>query len=142
VRELGEYVGVVDRVTIAANLNDPALRFANLVHRASRAGRPDPTELDAEQTGFIVEATNRLGFDLIRVSPYDIPKLPLRSHDFWYEDAWVSSDLLGLVLLNADPRRRGLAPQSTDGGTRFWTFPPDFDVRVKQLFAPAVAPRD
>lgn len=141
VQELGQYVKVVDRVSIAANMNDSALRFANLVHRASRAGRPDPSELDATQTGFLVEASQRLGFDLIRVNPYDIPKLPETSHAFWYEDPWVSSDLLGLMLLNAEPQRRGLAPQSTDGGVRYWSFPPDFDQRVKQLFAPATPPK-
>jgi len=137
VRELGQYVRVVDRVSIAANMNDSALRFANIVHRASRAGRPDATELDATQTGFLVEASQRLGFDIIRVNPYDIPKLPETSHDFWYEDPWVSSDLLGLLLLNAAPPRRGLDAQSTPGGARYWTFPPDFDLRVKQLFTPA-----
>jgi hypothetical protein len=135
VQELSQYVKVVDRVSVAANLNDSALRFANLVHRASRAGRPDPTELDAAQTGFLVQASTQHGFDLIRVNPYDIPKLPQTSHDFWYEDPWVSSDLLGLLLLNADPQRRGLAAQNTPGGTRYWTFPPDFDARVRQLFA-------
>ncbi len=140
VQDLAQYVQVVDRVSSAANLNDSALRFANLVHRASRAGRPDPTELDATQTGFLIEASNRFGMDLIRVNPYDIPKLPETSHDFWYEDPWVSSDLLGLLLLNADPQRRGLSAQRTDAGARYWTFPPDFDVRVKQLFAPD-APR-
>jgi esterase/lipase superfamily enzyme len=140
VQELGQYVTVVDRVSIAANLNDSALRFANIVHRASRAGRPDPTELDVTQTGFLVDASRRMGFDIIRVDPYDIPKLPETSHDFWYEDPWVSSDLLGLLLLNADPQRRGLAAQDTPGGARYWTFPPDFDQRVKQLFAPAAAP--
>jgi len=135
VRELGEYVKAVDRVSIAANMNDSALRFANIVHRASRAGRPDATELDATQTGFLVQASQQLGFDLIRVNPYDIPKLPESSHDFWYEDPWVSSDLLGLMLLNADPQRRGLAAQSTDVGVRYWIFPPDFDQRVQRLFA-------
>lgn len=136
VQELGQYVKVVDRVSIAANMNDSALRFANIVHRASRAGRPDPTELDAAQTGFLVDASQRMGFDIIRVNPYDIPKLPETSHDFWYEDPWVSSDLLGLLLLNAGPQRRGLAAQDTPGGARYWTFPPDFDVRVRQLFTP------
>lgn len=136
-QELGQYVKAVDRVSIAANLNDSALRFANIVHRASRAGRPNPSELDATQTGFLIEASNRLGFDLIRVSPSDIPKLPESSHDFWYEDPWVSSDLLGLLLLNAEPQRRGLSAQSTDGGARYWIFPPDFDQRVQRLFAPA-----
>jgi esterase/lipase superfamily enzyme len=136
VQDLGQYVKVVDRVSIAANLNDSALRFANVVHRASRAGRPDPTELDATQTDFLVDASQRLGFDLIRVNPYDIPKLPETSHAFWYEDPWVSSDLLGLLLLNAEPQRRGLAAQSGNSGARYWTFPPDFDQRVKQLFTP------
>lgn len=140
IEDLTQYVKAVDRVSIAANMNDSALRFANIVHRASRAGRPDPTELDATQTGFLVDASQRLGFDLIRVNPYDIPKLPETSHDFWYEDPWVSSDLLGLLLLNADPQRRGLAAQNTDGGARYWTFPPDFDLRVRQLFAPSAAP--
>lgn len=137
VRDLEQYVKLVERVSIAANLNDSALRFANIVHRASRAGRPDPTELDAAQTGFVVEASQRLGFDLIRVNPYEIPKLPQRSHDFWYEDPWVSSDLLGLLLLNAEPQRRGLDGQRTDAGARYWSFPPDFDLRVQRLFAPA-----
>ncbi len=137
VRDLEQYVKVVERVSIAANLNDSALRFANIVHRASRAGRPDPTELDTTQTGFLVEASQRLGFDLIRVNPYDIPKLPESSHAFWYEDPWVSSDLLGLMLLNAEPQRRGLDAQSTDSGTRYWVFPPDFERRVQRLFTPA-----
>ncbi len=139
VQDLGEYVNVVDRVSIAANLNDSALRFANLVHRASRAGRPNPSELDAAQTDFLLEASQRLGFDLIRVDPNDIPKLPETSHAFWYEDPWVSSDLLGLMLLNAEPQRRGLAAQSTAAGVQYWTFPPDFDIRVRQLFAPATS---
>ena len=80
-----------------------------------------------------------MGFDLIKVDPNDIPKLPLRSHAFWYEDPWVSSDLLGLLLLNADPQRRGLDAQSAARGARYWTFPPDFNDRVQRLFAPSNA---
>ena len=127
---------LVDRVTNAANLNDSALRFAAIVHRASRIGRPDPTELDEEQSRFLLEASQSLGFDLIKVDPETIPKLPPGSHAFWYEDPWVSSDLLGLLLLNAEPQRRGLTPQTSDRGSRYWTFPPDFDNRVTRLFSP------
>ncbi|MCU0924223.1 MAG: alpha/beta hydrolase, partial [Burkholderiaceae bacterium] len=139
VDDLAHYVNAVDRVSIAANLNDSALRFANLVHRASRAGRPNPTELDPTQTEFLLEASRKLGFDLLKVDPNAIPQLPQNSHAFWYEDPWVSSDLLGLLLLNAEPRRRGLAPENTDRGVLYWTFPPDFGERVKRLFAPGAA---
>ncbi len=139
VDDLAHYVNAVDRVSIAANLNDSALRFANLVHRASRAGRPNPTELDPTQTEFLLQASRKLGFDLLKVDPNAIPQLPQNSHAFWYEDPWVSSDLLGLLLLNAEPRRRGLAPENTDRGVLYWTFPPDFGERVKRLFAPGAA---
>jgi esterase/lipase superfamily enzyme len=136
INELGQYVDIVDRVSVAANLNDSALRFSAFVNRASRIGRPDPNELDAEQTRFLIEASRNLGFDLIKVDPNAIPDLPQRSHAFWYEDPWVSGDLLGLLLLNADPQRRGLEAQSAERGTRYWTFPPDFGDRVVRLFTP------
>lgn len=138
--ELTKYVDLADGVSNAANLNDSALRFSALVHRASRFGRPDTNELDDEQSLFLLEASHNLGFDLIKVDPEAIPKLPARSHAFWYEDPWVSGDLLGLLLLNADPQRRGLVPQSTPRGSRYWAFPPDFDARVVKLFSPVPAP--
>ena len=148
VDDLARYVNVVDRVSLAANLNDSALRFAGLVHRASRAGRPNPTELDVAQTEFLLEASREKGFDLLKVDPNSIPQLPQNSHAFWYEDPWVSSDLLGLLLLNAAPQQRGLAPANTAKGTLYWTFPPDFTERVQRLFVlgapgpggPAAAP--
>lgn len=43
VDELREHVGIVERVTVAANLSDAALRFAGIIHRASRAGRTRPS---------------------------------------------------------------------------------------------------
>jgi len=137
--ELGQYIDIVGRVSISANLNDSALRFSAVVNRASRAGSANPTELDAEQTGFIVDASRKFGFDVIKVDPAAIPKLPPRSHAFWFEDPWVSGDLLGLLLLNAEPQRRGLEPQVGASGTRYWTFPPDFKDRVQRLFTPAPA---
>jgi len=138
--DLRQYVDLVERVSIAGNLNDSALRVAAIVHRASRIGRPDPTELDEAQSGLLIEASRNLGFDLIKVDPNAIPKLPQRSHAFWYEDPWVSADLLGLLLLNAGPQQRGLDAQSAALGARYWTFPSDFDDRVVRLFNPLALP--
>ena len=138
VDQMRAYIGIVERVTVSANLDDSALRFARLVHRASRAGQPDPSELDAEQSAFLVDASQRLGFDLIYVDPAVIPGLPRRSHAFWYDHPWVSNDVLGLLLFNVGPERRGLEPLASSGGVRFWTFPADYDQRVRELFAQLV----
>jgi esterase/lipase superfamily enzyme len=74
--ELGHYVDIVERVTMASNLNDSALRFSAVVNRASRIGRPDPTELDAEQTSFLIEASRHLGFDFLRARTRSGTKIP------------------------------------------------------------------
>lgn len=132
--ELGSYLGIIDRVSVAANLNDSVLRFAAIVGRGSRAGRPDVSELSEEQTRFLVDASGTLPFDLIRVDPQDIPNLPETSHAFWYDDPWVSGDMLAQFVLNAPPTRRGLDEQHTPGGARYWRFPSDFYDRIYRLF--------
>lgn len=139
VDELGAYIDITDRVSIAANLNDSVLRFAAIVGRASRAGRPNLTELSTDQSRFMVEASQKLRFDLIKVDPNDIPNLPPSSHAFWYEDPWVSGDMLVQFLLNAAPPVRGLDGQSTEAGARYWTFPLDFSARVSRLLGPKPA---
>jgi esterase/lipase superfamily enzyme len=138
VDQLGRYADLAERVSLAVNLNDSALAWAERFNRSgSRAGRPNPTELSVEQTEFRVDATRRLNFDLIKVDPNDIPNLPLRSHAFWYDDPWVSSDILAMFLLNAKPQQRGLEPQVRVDGVKIWTFPPDYDARVSTLMRDA-----
>jgi hypothetical protein len=140
VDDMKAYVDLADRVTLSLNMNDSVLRFAAIVNRASRAGRPDPTELSAEQTTFLIDAANELRFDMINVNPEDIPNLPPGSHAFWYEDPWVSGDMLVQFLLNRPPDQRGLDDQATPAGKRYWGFPVDFDVRVRRIVRSAIAP--
>ena len=138
VDELKAYVDLTDRVSLSANLNDSVLRFAAMVARASRAGRPDVSELSAEQTAFLIDASNEFRFDVINVDPNDIPNLPVGSHAFWYDDPWVSGDLLVQFLLNAAPDQRGLDAQATGSGKRYWGFPADYDRRVVGIIRAAI----
>lgn len=134
--DLGAYIDLTDRISIAANLNDSVLRLAAIVGRASRAGRPNFSELSVGQSEFFVDASQGLRFDLIKVDTNDIPNLPPSSHAFWYDDPWVSGDLLAPFLLNAAPLQRGLEAQSTAKGARYWTFPADFYERIFRLMKP------
>ncbi len=140
VDDMKAYVDLTDRVSLSINLNDSVLRLAAMVARGSRAGRPDVGELSAEQTTFLIDASSELRFDVINVRPEDIPNLPPGSHAFWYEDPWVSGDLLVQFLLNLPPDRRGLDPQATPSGKRYWGFPADFDQRIRRIVRTRVAP--
>lgn len=142
VDDMKAYVDLTDRVTLALNLNDTVLRVAAMVSRASRAGRPDVSELSAEQTRFLVDSAAELRFDVVNVNPEDIPNLPRGSHDFWFGDAWVSGDLLVQFLLNRPPQSRGLEAQTSSTGKPYWMFPPDFDQRVRRIVFEAMGPGD
>jgi esterase/lipase superfamily enzyme len=131
--DLHEYIDIVNNVTMAVNLNDDVLAFAQFHQGVSRAGRPDLRELDEEETQWLIEATQQSAFDIINVDPETVPNLGTGSHSFWYEHPWISSDILIQFLLHARPAERGLVANTTEKGGEFWTFPPDYDTRIIEL---------
>jgi esterase/lipase superfamily enzyme len=133
VSDLREYAGRARRVTVSANLNDSALRLSQVVNRASRAGRPDISEIGPEATGWLLRATVDHGLELLRIRPEHIPGLSSRSHTFWYDDPWISSDVLITLLYHIRPDERGLEAGTTSGGARYWTFLPDYPERLSNL---------
>jgi esterase/lipase superfamily enzyme len=121
------------RVTTAVNLGDSALRLAGAVNRASRAGRPDLGELDAQSSDFLLAAADDRGLEIVQVDPAAMPYLPATSHTFWYDDPWVSNDLLAALLFHLPPAERQLAAGTAASGARYWTFPADYPARLPAL---------
>ena len=135
VDDMREYAGKAERVTVSVNLNDSALRLSQVVNRASRAGRPDMRELTPEATEWLLGATQAYGLELLRVRPENIPGLSRRSHTFWYDDPWVSSDVLITLLFHLPPDQRGLDDDKAPSGAEYWTFPPDYPERLAGVMA-------
>jgi esterase/lipase superfamily enzyme len=139
VDNLPRYEGLVRRVTVAVNLSDRALSFAQWRHRVSRAGRPNLAEIGPEETRWLVEASGREELDVLSIRAEDLPGLPADSHAFWYDHPWVSSDVLLKLRFHAPPPARGLDHNSNDIELAFWTFPADYPQRlpavVRQLAA-------
>ena len=135
VSDLTRYIDLVQRVSIAVNTSDSALRLARRFQGISRAGLLDVTELTREQLEFLAEASQRMNFDVIKIRYQQIPDLSPRSHSFWYSNPWVSRDIMNLFLWHKTPEERGLVPAYTEGGIRIWEFPPDFEQRLKPLSA-------
>lgn len=144
VDDLKDYIGIARRVSTSVNLNDSALRLAQAVTRSSRAGRPDMEELTPEATEFLLDAARDNGLEVIRVRPENMEGLATRSHTFWYDDPWVSSDVLLMLLGHLPPAERGLEMGEGEAGTRYWTFPPAYPERLEEVMLrlrdnPAVA---
>jgi hypothetical protein len=134
VDDLKDYVKVARRTSVAVNMGDSALRLSAVINRASRAGRPDMAELSAEQTGFLLDANRNWGLEVVRVRPENIPGLSRGSHTFWYEDPWVSSDVLLTFLFHLPPPGRALVPGQVGEGT-YWQFPKDYEARLPGVVA-------
>ncbi len=133
VADLEDYIHIARRVSAAVNLNDSALRLAQVVTRSSRAGRPDMAELTPEATDFLLDASRDNGLEVIRVRPENMDGLSTRSHTFWYDDPWVSSDVLLMLLGHLPPVDRALEMGEGEVGTRYWTFPTAYPERLEDV---------
>jgi esterase/lipase superfamily enzyme len=133
VDDMRDYADDVQRITVAVNMNDSALRLSQAVNRASRAGRPDMQELSPEATGWLLQAATNYGLEVLRVRPENIPGLSNRSHTFWYDDSWVSSDVLITLLFHLPPDERGLAKGEGPSGPHYWTFMPDYPEQLAKV---------
>ena len=62
--------------------------------------------------------------------PDTMPNTGATSHTFWYDDPWVSNDLIVTLLFHLAPADRGL----TAAGTHpYWLFPADYPDRMPAL---------
>ena len=141
VDNLPRYQDQVRRVTVAVNLSDRALSFAQWIHRVSRAGRPNLAEIGPEETRWLVEASGREELDVLSITAEDLPGLPADSHSFWYDHPWVSSDVILKLRFHAPPPARGLVLNSNDIELAFWTFPSDYAERLPAVARELVAAR-
>jgi esterase/lipase superfamily enzyme len=139
VDDLAAYGPLAGRVTTAANLGDNALRLAGVVNRASRAGRPDLRELTPEAADWLLGAASHLGMDFLHISPETMPDTPASSHTFWYDDPWVSSDLLVTLLFHLTPQERGLRQVTLPTGAVVWEFPANYPEALVALRSRLVA---
>jgi hypothetical protein len=87
-------------------------------------------ELTPEATEWLLGAADDYGLEVLRVRPENIPGLSNWSHTFWYEDPWVSSDVLITLLHHLEPQDRGLEEGETSFGSHYWTFTPDYPERL------------
>jgi esterase/lipase superfamily enzyme len=133
VDNLPRYEDHVRRVTVAVNLGDRALSFAQWRHRVSRAGRPNLAELGPDETRWLVETSARVDMDVLSIRPEDLPGLPAGSHSFWYDHPWVSSDILLKLRFRAPPAGRGLRPDTNEISVAFWRFPTDYAERLPDV---------
>ncbi len=127
-----DFMDIVDRTTINLNLNDSILRLSAFQNGVSRLGRPDVSELTEDEIEIMTSAMGTPQLDVLNIGGSKALKIG-GGHDSWYSHPWVSNDLLLLLLLNADPKERGLEDYDFGVGAKGYYFPSDYEGRVEKI---------
>jgi esterase/lipase superfamily enzyme len=117
---------IAGRTEVYLSQNDTALRFAALLARASRLGRPSFEELTREELETLASDDRLVTIDVTEVEgAHELTGM--RGHGYWFANQRVSSDVLLSMVYPFDPTWRGLIHGPGKG---LWTFPADYPRRV------------
>jgi esterase/lipase superfamily enzyme len=132
--QLRNYVDLLDKATVTVNQQDSVLKLSQRFgSKKSRLGKPDLKEADDTDTKWAAQLSRTDALDIIYIDTEVIPDIDSDSHDYWYNNPWVSTDAMFLLNFHAPPKQRGLIKLdgASDSAER-WTFPADYDVVVTQ----------
>jgi esterase/lipase superfamily enzyme len=117
---------IAGRTEVYLSQNDAALKFAALLARASRLGRPRFDELTREELETLASNERLVAIDVTGVEgAHELTGM--RGHGYWFANQRVSSDILLSMVYPFDPAGRGLAHGP---GRGLWTFPAEYPRRV------------
>ena len=127
---LDNLVDVAEHFTIYVNADDKVLRYSHIFSTgAARLGRAQDVVSDVEK------ALYRQEEHLTFIDPSNGEKVlgesDSRGHSYWFENPWVSSDVMIAVTAGLDPAERGLVRSGTEVA---WGFPDDYVERTERLF--------
>jgi esterase/lipase superfamily enzyme len=114
-------------VQIMMSRNDKALMWSERLRRVSRLGKPDIKELTREQVLQVAENRKLYLIDVSDVKGSHSEGGGMAGHGYWYQNSWISSDVLTTLVWQLPPPQRGLVPIP---GKPVWTFPSDYPDRV------------
>jgi esterase/lipase superfamily enzyme len=116
---------VPEALAIYASTQDKALGFSGKIFDADRLGASVHRLTDKERQVLRQSATQA-----IDVTNAERRSGSLLGHSYYHQNPWVSSDVALLVAVGATPAERGLV---RDDKTAFWSFPDDYQSRIKEI---------
>jgi len=127
-----KFKDIVGHTTITLNENDKTLLLAAIHNGVSRLGRPNINELTEEEKKIALQAGHDNDLTVIDVGGSKALDLG-GSHDYWYNNPFVSNDLLMLMLFNATPKERGLINFTSKEGASIYQFPDNYQEILPDL---------
>jgi hypothetical protein len=61
-----------------------------------------------------------------------IPGLDPKAHNYWYDNPWISSDVIMLLTSGFRPDQRELVGSLKTGQAQIWHFPNNYEERIQE----------
>jgi pimeloyl-ACP methyl ester carboxylesterase len=133
IEQLRSYIDLVDNVTITISRDDSVLKLSQRFNKKSRLGMPDIEEVDSEDREWTKTLSRTAQLDIIEIDTEVIPGVKAGAHNYWYNSPWVSTDTIVLLNAHLKPEDRGLVSTVDENTAQVWTFPPDYDRRIRTI---------
>jgi len=123
------YSHLVDTITVTANPKDAVLSLASIVDGEVRLGSAGGgrnvekmTDAERERLLELIESgkLNFIDMQIDEIAGFEY------THGVWYENPWVSTDVLVTLYIGLDPQSRGLRSYRTAQDVGVWYFPKDY----------------
>ena len=129
------YAHLVDKITVTVNPDDHVLGMAGIVGGGVRLGGAGGSKymqkMPEDERQRLIELINGDRLDIVDMQINDIEGFKY-SHEAWYENPWLSSDVLITLYLGLDPASRGLNTYQTANDLGVWYFPEDYLSTLKE----------
>lgn len=135
VRALPKFFPLVEGLTVTAAVGDPVLgmsRMTDFKLRLGAAGEGDGVQLEISDE-LRQEVTDIMNSErMVFIDLRDVPATEYSfTHGVWYENSWVSTDVMVALLGGYSATDRALEPVEVDG-VNIWTFPDDYIERITE----------
>lgn len=134
INNVPSYINLFDGVTVTADTKDSVLALAKSTDGQFRLGRgpKDDSSLDLTdaQNDWLTQTINSDRLNFINLGIDEIQGFEF-SHGGWYENPWVSTDVIVTLNLGLLPKNRGLEKYTGSLERDIWFFPPDYFERLK-----------
>lgn len=129
------YSHLVDTITVTINPDDNVLGLAKItgggVRLGAAGGGSQLDKMREEEVQELRDLINAGKLDIIDMQIKDIEGFEY-SHEFWYANPWVSSDVLATLYVGMDAADRGLGSYQAEEEVNVWYFANDTLAELKE----------
>jgi len=129
--DLRAFYDLPQSIRIVISEQDPILKMARVLHGGSRLGSPNMGDITPEELAELVKLDKIEVINVTHTVELRDYEGGFGGHGYWYQNSWVSTDILASLRWQLPADERGLEILR-EGGLQ-WFFPADYPQRIDDI---------